>query len=464
MQPIVVNNRQGYALGAIFLAMAGLLTLPYVFVDPAHRTDDAVGHAMIAALALGALGAFATARDALTADDDGLCRRTWRGTVHLRWRDVRDFHTVAAQHFTLDVVAPADDDAPRFTWDAKHPQAAALRAAVLAHATRAAVREWGPVGSRAIEVLPRTFTYGPPLTARSAAALSGAVSAVLLAYCLWLIARGEPPPIPRAHLLAMELGMMAFLLLPFGLMLSAWASGERAYHQRRGQRVVVREDGLRYFDERREVAMPWGEIVAVAPTGGAAFDQGTIVVSSRRASFDVGAGLTDLARFKALLARRAPAAVARGRASEFAVESLLPADATPGVATHHYRTRSGRALLSLPLVFGALFLGVAARDGDLVGPGVTALVFLGAWLWLLDGYLFTRVELDARGLTLRRRGGARALAWAELAAWRVVKAEALTHLVIEGRGERWRVWATVLDFEGLCAALSDRRPPDAPSQ
>ena len=102
---------------------------------------------------------------------------------------------------------------------------------------------------------------------------------------------------------------------------------------------------------------------------------------------------------------------------------------------------------------------MAARDGDLVGPGVTALVFLGAWLWLLDGYLFTRVELDARGLTLRRRGGARALAWAELAAWRVVKAEALTHLVIEGRGERWRVWATVLDFEGLCAALSDRRPP-----
>lgn len=83
MEPLVVRDRRHQASGVVLLVMAGLLSLVYVFVDPAHRTDDAPGYLMIAGLTLAGLGLVVAGASSVAADERGL----WV-TRLLAWREI----------------------------------------------------------------------------------------------------------------------------------------------------------------------------------------------------------------------------------------------------------------------------------------------------------------------------------------------------------------------------------------
>jgi Bacterial PH domain len=454
MQPIVVRERQGMVVGALLLGSAALVGLIYLLTEPARRTNEELGFAMIAVLAALGFVLLAVGRSTLTADDAGLTLRTPGGERRMAWESISDFYTLTNEHHTFDVVE--FEGAREIRWNAAEPHAESLRAAVLSWATRAPAREWAPPGSRAIEALPRTFAYEPPAT-RAGAAITLPVTLGLIVWVFSKVHGFEAPRIPLAWGIVMLSAVMATILALPVTTLSIWVAAERDYRRRRGQRVTVREDGLRYDDERREMVIGWNEMLRVVPLETGLIVPETLWIESHRESFTVSTNLGDLPRLRALLARRAPEAVARGKASSRDPDDLLRLDALPGVAVHHYRTRVTRGLLALLGFFVLLFVWIGVR-GEEFFPVCSAILFALAGARLLDNYLFTQVRLDTRGITFRRRTATHFVAWDDVTGLRRVEADALTHLTIEFAGGRRRVWHNVLDFKGLSDTLEARVP------
>ncbi|MDO9021789.1 MAG: PH domain-containing protein [Deltaproteobacteria bacterium] len=450
MAPIVIREVRRLLLGVLLLAaMPGALVYGKLSHHRGFERDDWLA---LALLTLPGLWFIVTGWSVLTADDDGLALRTYRGTRRAPWSAVRDFHLPEAGE--LDNAVELDDQRV-FAWAHDQPQAEALRQLVLARATRSTTREWATRGARAVESLPYTFGYPPPRMSWVPVLLTFLVVgpiALEIALRGWSFLR---PPRLNA-----TLGQAAVVL---GCLAATWSTnmrGMRDLRRRQGQRVTAREEGLRYDDGSREVVMRWEEITRVAPSGSAGHFVDLHVIESSRGSFEVSNSLNDHRRLMELIARRAPRAVEAWRDAENRREDLLLPPAEPGVKVHHYRTRTERKVLWGLGAILALLVGLGLRRQQLTSVLLESLI-LGVPLGLLLlRYLGTRVTTNARGITYERLGRRDSLAWSELDRWRPAGVEVFAHLLIEGRGQRWRIWGGLSDVVGLIQTLEAHRAAD----
>ncbi len=453
MEPIIVRERRDLWLGLGWLAFS-LAVIGYcVFVD---RTPAPTLWACVFSGIMVAPGLWyaVTGWSTLTADDDGLRLRNFRGAQRVPWDAVRDFYVFEAG-LVGDVVEL--DDRRTLRWRSEHPLAEALRAAVRARATRAPVREWGPPGGRAVEPLPWIFDYPTPRSIRWDVAITLGVTVVVGALLAVEFSRGGAALFHPPYLKATLLKIAVLLACPIGVLLPSMRD-VRDLRNRQRQRVTAREEGLRYEDGSRGLAMTWSEITGVVPAGMVGRFVQAVTIESRRGSFEITNGIADYHRLMNLIARRAPQAMDAWHHAESRSEDLLPPTTRPGVKVHHYRTRPERnALWKLGSVF-VVFVGIFLYRHRFTDAIVTALVFGTPLALLLARHLTTRVTTDERGITYERFGKTNSLTWSELDRWRPAGADAFAHLRIEGRDQRWRLWGGLSDVMGLIQTLEAHRP------
>ncbi len=455
MEPIVIRERLNLWLGLGWVAFSLAVFVYCVFV---HRSPTPVLWACVVTSVMAAPGLWyaATGWSTLTADDDGIRLRDFRGTQRVPWDAVLDFY-VREVGLIGDVVEL--DDRRTLTWQSDHPRAEALRTAVLARATRAPAREWGPLGGRAVEPLPWTFDYPAPPAIRGDVVVTLAVTVVVGAFFAVEFSRGGAALFHPPYLNGTLLKIAMLLTCPIGLSLPSMRAA-RDQRRRGNQRVVAREEGLRYEDGSRDFEVTWGEITRVVSSGSLGnFVQVQVVkIESRRGSFDVTNGIADGNRLMQLIAYRAPQAIDAWRHAESQREDLLPPTTQPGVKVHHYRTRPERNVLCGLGAILALAVGMSLWHHHLKDAFVVALIFGIPFALFLLRYLSVRVTTDERGITYERFGRTDSLAWSELDRWRPVSADVFAHLLIEGRDQRWRIWAGISDGRGLIQTLDAHRP------
>jgi len=453
MEPIVIRERLNMWLGLAWVAFSLAVFVYCVFV---HRSPSPVLWAGVFTSVMAAPGLWYTVTgwSTLTADDDGIRWRDFRGTQRVLWADIRDFY-VREVGLIGDVVEL--DDRRTGTWRSDHPRAEALRAAVRARATRAPAREWGPLGGRAVEPLPWTFAYPAPPAIQGEVVITLAVTVVVGAVFAAEFARGGAALFHPPYLNGTLLKIAMLLACPIGLSLPSIRAA-RDQRRRGNQRVVAREEGLRYEDGSRDFEVTWGEITSLLPAGAVGHFVHVVTIGSRRGSFDVTNGINDYHRLMQLIAYRAPQAIDAWRHAESRSEDLLPPTTQPGVKVHHYRTRPERNVLRGLGAFLALTVGLSLWHHHLKDAFGAALFFGIPFAWLLVLHLSVRVTTDEGGITYERFGKTDSLTWSDLAVWRPAGGDAFAHLLIEGRDQRWRIGVGISDGRGLMQTLEAHRP------
>ncbi len=411
-------------------------------------------------------------RARIVADADGLRWRHFGGWKSARWEEVRDFYDrlpsqAPGQRSLFWAVIKTAAGSVRFSND--WTDAGALQEQVERRAVNAAVRQWDLLGSRPCDSWPRVFRYDTWQNIWT--------PRVLLKLALTALGYLLTPPLQQAMSQAGQvgwgvtlagLGVYVLLIASLGAFFLMPLAQYRAAARRKAERIMVDTNGIVFEDGAQRVAAAWADVTGYGIAPGSGILAVRYVVETRQGDFDFLAVLSGATLLQAIIRRYAEEAADKEWRPRVNPEALggeasrwSGGQVGVGARVYHYRTRTYRALLWLPLglclTFG--FLSWATGQGLAAGTQTTGLVCgaVGCGLWFLGGwyaYRICRVETDEDGLTQITPLVRRRIAWGQVEDYRLTGE--YNRGVVEGRGERLHFSRGIIGYEELKDEIARR--------
>lgn len=409
------------------------------------------------------------ARAVVVANDEGLRWRGMGGWREAHWSDVTDYYekVVAKAKPILIIETKAGQvRLGRNLW----PEAPELRALVARQATTAKAQEWGVLGTRPDVDWPRVFDYNT-MDNRFLSILLPVSVVLVVGYLLWIV---SPGAVRTAAGLGWGWGLATFAIggfgiLPFGLFLAVFFRLQRATRRRKNQRLTLTRDGVLYEDQQDKVEAPWRDISDLYFARGKELSYHCVVVS-RQGTFNFSPHIKDsavLRRAFSTFATALPEAKWRTTESDvLGAETSRWASRCEGVGRriYPYRTRTNRALLFLPTIFGLApmlsvlltqWTGGVVKGNPGFAYGITLLLgipaLLGWWRYWMAG-----IETDDMGITQRTLFGSRFLAWDKVEDYGKRGSDIFVFGVVQGAKTHVWFWLLIADVEELKAEIVRR--------
>jgi hypothetical protein len=448
-----------WVAAAMFLVMAGIFAAGAFSI-----LGDVAFVALCGVLAFGfAVGAFGTAlfaaRAVICAGPDGLC---WRGVAHgwrsAPWSAVSDyFWTLPSQHFRNGRAATVviETSAGRIRAGADWANRATLEALVARRAAAAKANGWKLFGTRPGDA-PQTFSYDTSANRRDAillpAILGSAVAAILVLAIHFLAQRALGMSGMRPNLLIPS-GLAVALVLAAGCglvsitVVARWTERRR----RRGEKITVSADGIRFQSRDREFAAAWEDVTGygVEAVRAAILMMPCYIIDTRHGGFDFLATLNDRGILMACIAQQAIRANGSWRDTMDGALIGRPDLPEAGGRVFHYRTRTNRAFLALALFVAGAVVFEALWKRDDWGLLVAVPLAVAASGWLLSRYLTVAIRTNEAGITQYAPFRTRFIPWSALAGTRLHDSDQVLVETLRGGGETVRFWETISDVDGL---------------
>lgn len=457
-------------------SMAALASQAPTKGGPPSPTETAVWEAIAGACLLLALGvALWLARACVVADASGL---RWRGVgpwKAARWEDVRDFYekvptrlqagsSAAARPTTVSIVETASGEVGVTSlWSG----ADALREQVELRAVHSLTHVWEALGTRAVDPWPRVFDYDT-LENRWAPRLW---LKLFLVYVVYMLVKPAMQLPAMAGLIGwattlMTAGLYLLLVGSLGLIFLIPLAQYRAAGRRKAERITVSLGGIVFEDGSRRMEASWPDVSGY----GMAYGKGAslcYVVETRQGEFDFLASIRQAAVLRAVIQRCAAASADKEWCLRADPEALggeaarwSGGAAGIGARAFHYRTRSYRAMLGLPLalclVIGllAVFAGLGLLPGTSAagtawGAAVCAALYFGGWYACRT----CSIQADEESLTRVTPLGRHRLRWDQVEDYWLTAGGVG---VVQGRGESLRFGSGIVGSEELKSEIVRR--------
>ena len=370
-------------------------------------------------------------RASVIANPEGLHERKLGGWKSVRWDEVTDYYEslplVPPRRSTQSQskkVQPSKRVQPtvvlsiltatrRIGVTSRSSKADALRELVAANAINSRAESWEIYGTRLFDPWPRVFDYD---TQRNYWAPRLWLK-LFVTFVIYIFVEPALQLTATANLIGWTTtlataGLYLLLVGSIGLIFLFPLANYRAANRRRAERISVDLTGISFEDGTRRLEADWPDVTGY----GAAFSpsiSNRYFVETRSGEFDFLSSLGNAALLQEIIRRYATASADRAWKLRGSGE-MLGGEASRwsggkvgiGARVYHYRTRTHRALLGLPLMLCLVFelLAWMTWQGLLPGQSVRGQVLIGAvsglgFLCSYFAYRHCRIECDEEGMT-----------------------------------------------------------------